>query len=45
MAALRGCIESALYAFIMKQQPSSQEAWVNRKTNRSLCRNIFRRLG
>jgi len=39
--ALRGCIESALYAFIMKQQPSSQEAWVNRKTNRSLCRNIF----
>ncbi len=39
--ALRGCIESALCAFIMKQQPSSQEAWVNRKTNRSLCRNIF----
>lgn len=39
--ALRGCIESALYAFIMKKQPSSQEAWVNRKTNRSLCRNIF----
>jgi hypothetical protein len=39
--ALRGCIESALYALMMKQQPSSQEAWVNRETNRAHCRNIF----
>jgi hypothetical protein len=39
--ALRGCIESALYALVMKQQASSQNAWVNRKTDRARCRKIF----
>jgi hypothetical protein len=39
--ALRGCIESALYALIMKQQASSRAAWLNREMDRALCRRIF----
>lgn len=39
--ALRGCLESALYAFLMEQQPSTQEAWINRKADRYLCKKIF----
>src|SRR5947208_16732584 len=35
------CIESALYAVILKLQPHRQEVWVNRITNRSLCQRTF----
>lgn len=40
-AALRCCIECALYALMIRHQPSSQDVWVNRQTNRSACRRTF----
>jgi hypothetical protein len=39
--ALRGAIESALYAFIMKYDPSSQTPWVDRNQDRKRCRQMF----
>lgn len=40
-AALRSCIECALYALIVRRQPSTQDVWVNRQSNRSTCRKTF----
>jgi hypothetical protein len=39
--ALRACIESGLFALIMKFDGSAQDAWVNRRHDRARCRKIF----
>lgn len=39
--ALRSCIESALYALMMRHRSSTQEIWINRQNERDACRRTF----
>jgi hypothetical protein len=39
--ALRACIESGLYALIVKLDRSAQDAWVNRGHDRARCQKVF----
>lgn len=40
-AALRSCIENALYALVMHREPSTQEIWANRHNDRKACKRAF----
>lgn len=38
---LRGCIESALYAFIVSSDETKAQVWLNREKERDRCRKMF----